>query len=295
MRASRQPGSARNASSTSAMTGCSAIAGASRSLRSSDSVREQRRAFAPSPLWGGVGGGGRTQLRCKRTPPTPTLPRGGGSPSAGALAGLNRSAANTSLVGTATRGLTSTAGSRGRSSGSERISPMPRISRGRGSRQTGTSAPVARAAAITRGSSSAMRFARARSRMAAAASAEPPPSPAATGRRFDKTKRPSFSPSMRSDNSRAALSTRLSAISPDAAAVGPRTTSDRLRPRVKGQSVADRGEGDQALDVVIAVGAAADDAQRQVDLGGRQFGARSRHAERSAAVRLFHRVRLGLR
>ena len=54
--------------------------------------------------------------------------------------------ANTDLVASATPGLTSTAGSGGRSSGAESFSPMPRISRGRGSRQTGTSAPVARAA-----------------------------------------------------------------------------------------------------------------------------------------------------
>ena len=57
------------------------------------------------------------------------------------------------------------------------MSPIPRIKRGRGSRHTGTSAPVARAACMRRGSSSAMRFARASSRNAAAASAEPPPKP----------------------------------------------------------------------------------------------------------------------
>ncbi len=54
---------------------------------------------------------------------------------------------------------------------------MPRISRARGSRHTGTSAPVARAACMSRGSSSAMLFAHARIRKAAAASAEPPPKP----------------------------------------------------------------------------------------------------------------------
>ena len=143
-----------------------------------------------------------------------------------------RNAANTALVGTATPGLTSTAGSRGSSSGSERISPIPRIRRGRGSRHTGTSAPVARAARMRRGSSSAMRFARASSRNAAAASAEPPPSPAATGKRFDRTKRPSLSPSTCWASARAALSTRLSAMSPAACAVGPRTVSVRSRPGV---------------------------------------------------------------
>ena len=51
--------------------------------------------------------------------------------SAAAAAGEARfSAANTSLVETATPGLTSTASSRGRSSGADRTSPMPRIRRG---------------------------------------------------------------------------------------------------------------------------------------------------------------------
>ena len=59
------------------------------------------------------------------------------------MSAARASAANTSLVGTATPGLTSTAGNSGSVIGSERISPMPRIMRARGSRQTGTSAPVA--------------------------------------------------------------------------------------------------------------------------------------------------------
>jgi len=41
--------------------------------------------------------------------------------------------------------------------------------------------------------------------------------------------------------------------------------------------VADTGEGHDALKLMIAVGAAADDAQRQIDLGGRPLGARSWH------------------
>ena len=177
MRASWQPPSARRSLSTSAMIGCSAIAGASRSLRSS--------ADGPKEL---AVGEDRITLPC---------PGGDGTDAPVLVAGFSRSAANTSFVGTATPGLTRTAGNLGRSIGGERISPMPRIERGRGSRQTGTSAPVARAAAISRGSSSAMRLARARSRSAAAASAEPPPNPAATGSRFAKAKRPSFNPSTR--------------------------------------------------------------------------------------------------
>ena len=48
MRARRQPGNARRAASTSAITGAIAIAGASRSLRSAASVA-RRRAFSPAP------------------------------------------------------------------------------------------------------------------------------------------------------------------------------------------------------------------------------------------------------
>jgi hypothetical protein len=47
--------------------------------------------------------------------------------------------------------------------------------------------------------------------------------------------------------------------------------------RRKIQSIRDAGESDQALDVVIAVGAPRDDAERQVDLGWRPFDPRSRH------------------
>ena len=161
----------------------------------------------------------------RHPPPRPSPTRGEGEE--------RRKAANTSLVATATPGLTSSANSRGSSSGAERMSPTPRIRRARGSRHTGTSAPVARAACVRRGSSGAMRFARANSRKAAAASAEPPPSPAETGRRFDSVKRPSLRPSTRSASERAALSTRLSATSPAAAAVGPLTASAKAPPGAK--------------------------------------------------------------
>ena len=143
------------------------------------------------------------------------------------------SAANTSLVETATPGLTSTANSRGRSSGADRTSPMPRIRRGFGSRHTGTSAPVACAACIRRGSSSATPLARARRRKAAAASAEPPPNPAATGKRFESAKPPRVRPAIRPASARAALSTRLSALSPAACAVGPLTASVKAPPGAK--------------------------------------------------------------
>src|SRR5262245_41158604 len=203
MRASRQPGSLRSTARTFAITGSSSIAGSSRSLRPR-AISSSSSALCRGHMAG---------LVC--------------------VAGAAASIANTSLVATAMPGLTSTANSRGNSSGSERISPVPRMNRGRGSRHTGTSAPVARAACARRASSGARRFARASSRKAAAASAEPPPSPAATGKRFESAKRPSLRASTRSASARAALSTRLSATSPAAAAVGPATLSAKASPGVK--------------------------------------------------------------
>src|SRR5262249_56192935 len=44
----------------------------------------------------------------------------------------------------------------------------------------------------------------------------------------------------------------------------------------EGQGLAPAGESNEALDVVIAVGTAAEHAQRQIDLGGRFFGVRGR-------------------
>ena len=135
---------------------------------------------------------------------------------------------------------------------------MPRITRGRGSRHTGTSAPAARAASISRGSSPPMRFARASRRNAAAASAEPPPSPAATGRRFDSVKRPSF---------QTLHVLRQRARSLEHEIVADRASGRRGRPadgererarRRKRQRVADAGKYHQALDVMIAVRPAAD-------------------------------------
>ena len=56
------------------------------------------------------------------------------------------SARNTAGVATGTRGLTSTAKRGGKRKAGPSSSPAPRIMRARGSRQTGTSAPVRRAA-----------------------------------------------------------------------------------------------------------------------------------------------------
>src|SRR5579864_2001467 len=121
----------------------------------------------------------------------------------------------------------------GNTSGADRMSPVPCISRGRGSRQTGTSALVARAASRTGVSSSPRPFACARRRSAAAASDEPPPSPAPAGRRLVSVKRPSLRPSMRAASACAARSTRLSASGPAPDAVGPVTVRPSCGPTRK--------------------------------------------------------------
>ncbi len=144
--------------------------------------------------------------------------------------GARPSALNTSLVGTATPGWTMTIPSFGSTTGADRISPIPLIRRGRGSTQTGTSAPVARAASPMRGSPGGSPFALARSRNAAAASADPPPSPAPAGSRLVNAKRPSRTPSMRSASARAARTTRLSSTAPACPAVGPATASSSSVP-----------------------------------------------------------------
>ena len=121
MRASAHPGNPRNAASTSATIGASPTATTSRSLRCP--IRNCTICFrlvirAISPKSAGIGG-----IAC------------------------GRQAANTALVASAMPGLTSTAWSGSNSSGLDSTSPIPRIIRARGSTQTGTSAPVSRAAA----------------------------------------------------------------------------------------------------------------------------------------------------
>ena len=141
--------------------------------------------------------------------------------------------AKTDFVSTGTPGLTSTANSGGRRRVGPRSPPTPRIMRALEPTQTGTSAPVARAAAITRSSSMESPFACASNRRAAAASAEPPPTPAATGRRLVRWKAPMARPGNSPARWRAARSTRLSSPSPAAIAVGPSTVSAKAAPGVR--------------------------------------------------------------
>src|SRR5262249_20234898 len=139
------------------------------------------------------------------------------------------SAVKTSFVATGTQGLTITVGSFGRFSGN-RLSPTPVMSQAAQEGHTSTSAPVAGATSSRRSSSSASPLSFASSRSAAAASAEPPPMPAATGSTFSSEKAPNVRSGTRPANSRAAFSTRLSVVSPQAFARGPVVVSDNSGP-----------------------------------------------------------------
>src|SRR5215467_10997957 len=145
------------AASTSAIGGAITMAAASRSLRSDANQvsRASRLAFSvlsALPVFGD-GGVGETGTEFVSAEPHFSLPEDGEGKWQEASAGVayrspgaSPSALNTDPVGTATPGWTMRMPSFGRVAGAESISPMPRIMRGRGSRQTGISAPVARAA-----------------------------------------------------------------------------------------------------------------------------------------------------
>ena len=152
-------------------TGCSSIAGGSRSLRSPASTLEQAVAIA--------------RQRLRAAPARRTRAARLEAQHREHVLGRHRDARIDQHRRQASAA----------SSGADSISPMPRISRGRGSRQTGTSAPIrARRldAAADRRARGGWRAPAAAS--AAAASDEPPPRPAATGRRLSSVKRPSFRP-----------------------------------------------------------------------------------------------------
>ena len=130
MRARRQPASARSAPSASPITGATVegrrfeiVAGRARSPRAAPPVAAVR-----DLRMGGAARGSRRRSR--------------------------PSALNTGAVGTGTPGIDQHRRRAAAGQGRAELSPAPRIIRARGSRQTGTSAPVARAAAIRSGSSS---------------------------------------------------------------------------------------------------------------------------------------------
>ena len=158
----------------------------------------------------------------------------------------------------------------GSRSGGPSLSPRPPIIRARGSRQTGTSAPVACARPRQAG------IVGRQSRFHARARAAPPPHP--TSRRQDPPRpasscaneiRQAACPGARSRNSRAARRTRLSSLSPAASAVGPSTLKGK---RVGGlRTTASRRSRRRRRRYRVRASRrrAAQDMQRQIDLGGR--------------------------
>ena len=175
-----------SAASTSAITGCRAMAAAVMSLRSRSSGRAG--SMGPRSRWS--------------------------------------QPANTGPVATATRGLTSKTGVPAGSWGqAESASPLPAPKRVWLYTHTGTSAPKGSANVASRSSGQLRPHSRFSNRSAAAASAEPPPRPAATGIRFSRvTAAPGTIPAAAA-SAQPARSTRLSASGPAAAAVGPESVS----------------------------------------------------------------------
>ena len=194
MRASRQAGSARSRASASPIAGARAQAGASRSLRRRRSSAANAAALGGLSRMGAVGENG------------------------------PRRAAKTGPVGTGTPGLTSSTAHSGRRGGARSTSPMPAICAGREARQTGTSAPRARAVRRSVSCRAGPSFqSAARPRSTAAASAEPPPRPAVRGMRLRSAMRtPGGRPSAAA-SAAAARCAKLSSPVPSAAARGPLT------------------------------------------------------------------------
>ncbi len=157
----------------------------------------------------------------------------------GVAGGFQR--ANTALVASATPGLTSTRLERRQLEADRTELRRCRASaacadRDKPAHRRRWRGPPRRAAGRRR----ARPFARANSRSAAAASAEPPPRPAATGSLLSRSKVPSADGRQcATASARAALSTRLSAVAPACAALGPRTSSASSPPGEKAQAVAD--------------------------------------------------------
>src|SRR6185437_6277375 len=116
IRANNTPSESPSADNTSLITGSTRIAGASRSLGTTESASTQAPIEAPPS---GHAGDSMTSVAPTRSSPL-----------------RKPSAAKTSLVDTGTRGLTITQGSFGRFSGN-RLSPTPVMSQAREARHTG--------------------------------------------------------------------------------------------------------------------------------------------------------------
>ena len=196
MRANRQSGVVARVSSASPISGAIRRAGGSRSLRVYSRVATRERASRQP----------RSGNRARLEKP-PVRPR------------------KTADVGTATPGLSSTIPISGNVGAGAKISPVPDITAGRQSIQTGTSAPSAPPSRLNAAVSSPQN--RHSNRNAAAASAEPPPIPEATGRFFSRTSLPAGGMPACSASRRAARRIRLSASSASRTANGPTTDKDR--------------------------------------------------------------------
>ena len=252
------------ASSISPTAGNKASAGASRSFADAATVQQ----------------GHRGQVKDAHRPaPTPDRHRWRARPRSH---GLLRALQTPRRSGPVHRDWPGPRASGGNASGADKISPIPRMIRGRGSRQTGTSAPVARAAAATRSSFVGRSFKRASSRNAAAASDDPPPMPAATGSRLVRWKCPARRLLVCACNARAALSTRL----PSSGRLPRRFRRHGQGGRIARHEqnvVADIRKHHEAFEFMIAVGAPAADPQRQVDLGRSEFRELRRRPARSGS------------
>ena len=247
MRTSLAPDNSFKAASTSAMTGAQAIAAAVRSL--------------PCRLSHSISALNSPGTSARPIPPCPPA-----------------NLAKTSRVANGTPGLTSTVGSAGKSSGTDNTSPTPRMTRGRGSRHTGTSAPTARAAAIKRGSSNVTALARAMSRQGRCGIGR---TAAETGRR-GKVLLEQKAPGLQSGDALPQRTERLEnqIVGHRPALAGERSSNFKsiLGIWLQCQHIADIGEGHQAFKLMIAIDAAADHPQCQIDFGGSFFEQRRAHA-----------------
>ena len=239
MRASRQPGASASCVSTRPISGTCSRAGRSRSLRR---VRSSAASAGAS---------------C------------GDSSMGFAVENAPRRAAKTGPVGTGTPGLTSSTAQGGSGGGMVSASPMPATRAAREPRQTGTSAPRPSAVSCrTPACSAPSRHSLARPRSTAAASAEPPPRPAATGMRLSSAIR---TPAGRPSLSAIAIAARTARLSAPSKASGERPCHGEVEGfrRRNLQRVGERREGDEAVQLVIAVGAAAGHVEIEVELGRR--------------------------
>ena len=153
------------------------------------------------------------------------------------------------------------------SSGCDSFSPMPYMTRGRGSRQTGTSAPVAARRRKGRGSSPASRIrprdqAQSRRRVR-----EPPPRPAATGRHFFEVESAQSNAGNTGLERARRLEHQIVGTLAGCAACGPAQSASDLAARRKARRSPISANDTTLSDLMIAVGAADQHAQCQIDLG----------------------------